>query len=80
MQASRLATVLGLLDHAGVDGVFIDTFVDSISPYSDEPHYDLDMSALSLVKTHERGHGATYPEMPWDPKDSFRAVADYYSR
>jgi len=20
-------------------------------------------------------HGATYPDMPWEPKDSFRAVA-----
>ncbi len=25
-------------------------------------------------------HGVTYPEMSWDPKESFRAVADYYSK
>jgi hypothetical protein len=56
------------LDHAGIDGVFIDTFVDYISPYSEEPYYDLDMSALSLVQTYEHGHGSTYPEMPWEPK------------
>jgi hypothetical protein len=23
-------------------------------------------------------HGTTYPDMPWEPKESFRAVADYY--
>ncbi|MGO8806580.1 MAG: abortive infection protein [Candidatus Bathyarchaeia archaeon] len=25
-------------------------------------------------------HGDTYPEMPWQPKESFKAVADYYSK
>ena len=25
-------------------------------------------------------HGVRYPEMPWEPKESFRAVADYYSK
>jgi hypothetical protein len=24
-------------------------------------------------------HGATYPDMPWEPKESFRAVAEYYA-
>jgi hypothetical protein len=25
-------------------------------------------------------HGETYPDMPWEPKVSFRAVADYFAR
>jgi hypothetical protein len=25
-------------------------------------------------------HGTTYPDMPWEPKASFRAVADFYGR
>ena len=25
-------------------------------------------------------HGSTYPDMPWEPKESFRAVADYYAK
>jgi len=24
-------------------------------------------------------HGTTYPDMPWEPKESFKAVADYYA-
>ena len=24
-------------------------------------------------------HGSTYPDMPWEPKESFKAVADYYA-
>jgi hypothetical protein len=23
-------------------------------------------------------HGVTYPDLPWEPKESFRAVAEYY--
>jgi hypothetical protein len=25
-------------------------------------------------------HGSAYPDMPWEPKESFRAVADYYAK
>ena len=34
----------------------------------------------TLIKfTGEVGkHGTTYPDMPWEPKESFKAVADYY--
>ncbi|MGA7845834.1 MAG: abortive infection protein [Thermoplasmata archaeon] len=77
--ARRLTDVLGLLDGAGVEGVFIDSFVDPIAPFSDDPRYDLDMSALSLVKTYEHGHGSVYPDMTWDPKEAFHAVADFYA-
>lgn len=27
-----------------------------------------------------RAHGTTYPDMPWEPKESFRAVANYYGK
>lgn len=37
------------------------------------------MSALSLVKSYERRHGMTYPDMTWEPKKSFKAVADFYA-
>jgi len=25
-------------------------------------------------------HGTTYPDMPWEPKESFKAVADFYAK
>ena len=63
------------------EGAFVMTFVDPIAPYDDDPRYDLDMSSFSLVKSLGRGeHGTTYPDMAWEPKESFRAVAEYYSR
>jgi hypothetical protein len=56
------------------------TFVAPIAPYDDDPRHDLDMSSFALVKTYaDSRHGATYLNMPWEPKASFRAVADYYA-
>ncbi|MGO8948810.1 MAG: abortive infection protein [Ktedonobacterales bacterium] len=80
MQARRLIDQLTLLDSAGVDGAFISTFVFPLNPYDDTPKYDLDRESASLVKSYTDGrHGTTYPNMPWEPKESFKAVADYYA-
>jgi hypothetical protein len=79
LQARRIAEVLAILDAAGVDGAFVWTFVEPLSTYSLDPRYDLDMGALSLVKTYARARGTTYPDMSWEPKESFRTVADFYA-
>ncbi len=80
-QAIKLVEQLGILDSAGVDGAFIFQFISQITPFDENPRYDLDMASSSLVKYYEHGkHGATYPDMPWEPKQSFRAVADYYAK
>ncbi len=79
LQAREIADTLAILDTAGVDGAFVCTFVEPISPFDQNPTYDLDMSALSLVKTYTDRHGTTYPDMSWEPKQSFTAVANYYA-
>jgi hypothetical protein len=81
MQARELTDQLDVLDRAGVNGAFIMTFLSATNPYNDNPRFDLDMNSYSLVKSYEGGrHGTTYPEMPWEPKESFKAVADYYAK
>jgi hypothetical protein len=80
LQARSLVDQLETLDHAGVDGGFIMTFVSPISPYDPDPWYDLDMASYSLVRSLAGGkHGTTYPDMAWEPKRSFKAVADFYA-
>ena len=80
-QARQLVDNLSILDSAGVDGAFIFQFISQITPYSDNPRYDLDMASSSLVKYYDDGkRGTIYPDMPWEPKESFRAVADYYAK
>jgi hypothetical protein len=79
-QARQLVDNLSVLDKAGIDGAFVFQFVSQITPYNENPRYDLDMASSSLVKYYDDGrHGTTYPDMRWEPKESFRAVADYYS-
>lgn len=81
LQARELIDQLGALDNADVDGAFIMTFISPLSTYDDNPRYDLDMASYSLVKSYSKGrYGKTYPDMPWEPKESFRAVADYYAK
>ena len=80
-QAEKLVENLDILEKAGADGAFVSSFVSQKDPYSDDPRHDLDMASFSLVKYFEGGRrGTTYPDMSWEPKESFRAVADYYSR
>jgi len=78
-QASKLVETPQTLDAAGVHGAFVHQFVSQINPYSDDPRYDLDMASTGLVKYYEGGRrGTAYPDMPWEPKESFRAVAEYH--
>ena len=80
LQAKRLIDNLRLIDKAGFSGAFMDMFIFPIRPYSDTPKYDLDRATTSLVKYFEGGrHGTTYLDMTWEPKEAFKAVANYYA-
>lgn len=77
LQAREIVDVLHIFDSVGVTGAFVFTFVAPILPFDADPKYDRDMASYSLVKSFVHTHGTTYPEMPWEPKESFRAVARY---
>jgi hypothetical protein len=80
LQARSLVNQLTLLESAGVDGAFVFQFVQPLNPYSDDPRHDLDTDSFSLVKSLAGGrHGTRYPDMTWEPKESFDAVAAYYA-
>jgi len=78
LQARELTDQLAILEDVGVDGAFVFTFVSPTLTYNEDPTYDLDMASYSLVKSYAGKHGVTYPDMPWEPKESFKAVADYF--
>jgi hypothetical protein len=80
LQARCLLDQLELLDSAGVDGAFVFTFTAPLWPHDDEPQHDLDTDSFSLVKSCPgRSRGTAYPDMAWEPKEAFRAVASYYA-
>ena len=88
-QAREVAELLRINDEAGVDATFVFTFVEPGAGIEDDLErqllqaltFDPDLVRYSLVKSFLDGrHGAAYPDMTWEPKQSFQAVSDYYAR
>jgi hypothetical protein len=80
MQARELEETLDELERSGVAGALLSTFATAGAYTDDDPHYDLDMDSMSLVKSLPGGrHGTTYPDMPWEPKESFAVVAHHFA-
>jgi len=80
LQAREIVESLQAFDSVGVESGFVFTFVHPQNPYNENPRNDLDMASYSLVKFYEGKHGVTYPDMTWEPKEAFKAVADYYKK
>ena len=79
LQAHELVDMLQILEGAGVAGAFVFTFAAPALTHNADPRRDLDMASYSLVKSYADQFGATYPEMRWEPKESFRTVANYFA-
>lgn len=79
-QSQHLVDQLQLLDQAGVDGAFVMCFSFPLAPSSDDPRHDIDATSLSIVRSLPHGQrGTTYPDMAWEPKQAFHAIASYYA-
>jgi hypothetical protein len=88
VQAREIIEDLQIFDEVGVDGAFVFTFVQppagisdpAVKRLLDEIAFDPDAVSYSLVKSQVGRMGTTYPDMPWEPKESFKQVANYYAR
>lgn len=78
-QAAYLRELLEIFDAEGVDAAFVYLFALHDYPHRPaDPRRDLDLASLGVVKVFEDRHGDTYPDMAWEPKAAFTAIADYY--
>lgn len=77
-QATYLRELLEIFTAEGVDAAFACTFVCYGLPHRRDPREDLDMASWGVVKVLENRLGDTYPDMPWEPKAAFIALADFY--
>jgi hypothetical protein len=77
-QATYLREVLDVLTAEGVDSAFVYTFARYDLPHRRDPRLDLDMASAGVVKVLEGRLGHTYPDMAWEPKAAFTALADHY--
>lgn len=87
VQAREIADQLHVIDETGIDAAFVFTFVQPPAVMNDAEKqmlqmidFDFDIVNYSLVKSFLDQHGTTYPDMTWEPKESFHAVAEYYGR
>lgn len=80
-QAANLREMLEIFATEGVDSAFIWLFELCNFPHrpDGDPRDDLDLASPAIVKTLEGRHGDTYPEMTWEPKAAFAAVAECYA-
>jgi hypothetical protein len=79
-QATYLSELLETFDAEGVDSAFVFLFaLDNLPHRPDgDPCDDLDLASPGIVKVLEDRHGETYPDMAWEPKAAFTAVAEHY--
>ncbi|GAA4902867.1 hypothetical protein LX16_1168 [Stackebrandtia albiflava] len=79
-QATYLRELLEIFDDEGVDSAFVFLFALYNLPHrpDGDPRDDLDLASLGVVKVLEGRRGDTYPDMPWEPKAAFAAIADHY--
>jgi hypothetical protein len=79
-QATYLREVLEIFDTEGVDSTFVFLFALDNFPHrpDGDPRDDLDLASPSIVKMLEGRYGDTYPDMMWEPKAAFYAVAEHH--
>ena len=77
-QATYLRELLDIFNAEGVDSVFVYTFANYDGPHRDDPREDLDLASYGIVKVLEDRRGHTYPDMTWEPKVAFTALAEHY--
>jgi hypothetical protein len=78
-QARYLRELLDIFEAEGVDNVFVYTFARYDLADRCASSEDFDMASAGLVRVLDEGRrGQFYPDMPWEPKAAFTALAEYY--
>lgn len=77
-QATYLRELLAIFATEGIDTAFVNTFASYHLPHRSNPRTDLDLASYGVVRVLEDRRGHAYPNMPWEPKAAFTALADTY--
>jgi hypothetical protein len=77
-QARYISELLDIFETEGIDAAFLYTFARYDLAHRSTAHEDFDMASKGVVKVLEGRHGQHYPDMPWEPKVAFTALAEYY--
>jgi hypothetical protein len=79
-QAAYLCELLEIFEAGGVDAAFVFMLALENFPHrpDGDPRDDLDLASPGIAKMLDGGRGQTYPDLPWEPKAAFAAVAERY--
>ena len=80
LRLEKAKELLTIFDEAGIDSAFWFCFADYMLPHRPDPREDFDKASYGVVKVLEDRFGETYPDMRWEPKAAFQAIAEYYRR
>jgi hypothetical protein len=79
-QARYITELLDVFSTEGVDSVFVYTFARYDLANRSVSQEDFDMASPGLVKVLDTEcRGQRYPDMAWEPRLAFTALAEYYS-
>ncbi|RFU37043.1 hypothetical protein DZF91_34975 [Actinomadura logoneensis] len=77
-QADYLRELLAVFEDSGLDAAFVYTFARYDLPAADAEDRDFDKASFGIVRVLPDGRkGEAYPDMPWEPKAAFHALAEY---
>ncbi|QBS40152.1 hypothetical protein [Nocardia sp. CS682] len=81
-QAAYVRELLEVFDAEGVDAAFVFLFAlyDHVHRPDADPRDDLDLASYGIVKVLDSGLGQAYPDMRWEPKAAFDALAEHYRK
>lgn len=77
-QALYLRELLEIFTAEGIDTAFANTFASYHLPHRPDSGSDLDIASFGVVTVLEDRPGSFYPDLLWEPKKGFTALADYY--
>jgi hypothetical protein len=78
-QVRYLRELLEIFEQEGLHSAFWFNFAGYHLPHRDDPRYDLDLASYGVVKVLEHGTGRECPDMGWEPKEVFHALAAAYA-
>jgi hypothetical protein len=80
-QVRHLRDMLAVYEAENVDSAFWFTFAGFEYPrHPTDPHRDFDLASYGVVAVLGHERGTTYPDMTWEPKRVFGALAAAYAR
>jgi hypothetical protein len=79
VQVKYLEESLDIFREEKIEGAFWFTFASYTYPWRHDPRHDLDSAAYGVVRVLDDATGEQYPGIPWEPKQSFYALAERYA-